>query len=50
MGASARFNVFGFMLLEAYYAYPFQRPDKGWHWGFQLAPGCDKTPMMFDCR
>lgn len=38
-GVSARFNVLGFMILEAYYAYPFQRPAKGWHWGFNLAPG-----------
>jgi Tol biopolymer transport system component len=38
-GAAARFNVLGFLIFEAYYAYPFQRPDKGWHWGFQLAAG-----------
>jgi hypothetical protein len=38
-GLSARFNVLGFMILEAYYAYPWQRPEKGWHWGFNLAPG-----------
>ena len=38
-GISARFNVLGFMILEAYYAYPWQRPEKGWHWGFNLAPG-----------
>ena len=38
-GVSARFNVLGFMILEAYYAYPWQRPEKGWHWGFNLAPG-----------
>jgi outer membrane protein assembly factor BamA len=38
-GVSARFNVLGILILEAYYAYPWQRPDKGWHWGFQLAPG-----------
>ncbi len=38
-GISARFNVLGFMVLEAYYAYPWQRPDKGWLWGFQIAPG-----------
>jgi Tol biopolymer transport system component len=38
-GASARFNVLGFMIMEVYYAYPWQRPDKGWHWGFNLAPG-----------
>jgi hypothetical protein len=38
-GVSARFNVLGFMVLEAYYAYPWQRPEKGAHWGFQIAPG-----------
>lgn len=38
-GVSARMNILGFMILEAYYAYPWQRPDKGWHWGFNLAPG-----------
>ena len=38
-GVSARVNILGFMILETYYAYPWQRPDKGWHWGFNLAPG-----------
>jgi hypothetical protein len=38
-GVGARFNLLGMLILEAYYAYPFQRPDKGWHWGFNLAPG-----------
>jgi outer membrane protein assembly factor BamA len=38
-GLSARFNVLGYAILEAYYAYPFQRPGKGWVWGFQLVPG-----------
>ncbi len=38
-GLSARVNVLGFAVVETYYAFPFQRPDKGWHWGFQLAPG-----------
>lgn len=38
-GFSARTNVLGFLILETYFAYPFQRPDKGWHWGFNLAPG-----------
>jgi surface antigen Omp85-like protein/WD40 repeat protein len=38
-GLSARFNLFGYAVVEAYYAYPFQRPSKGWHFGFQLAPG-----------
>jgi hypothetical protein len=38
-GISARFNLLGFAVLEGYYAYPFQRPDKGWHLGFNLMPG-----------
>jgi hypothetical protein len=38
-GVSARFNVLGFLILEAYYAKPWQRPNKDWHWGFQIAPG-----------
>jgi hypothetical protein len=38
-GISARMNVLGYMVLEAYYAYPFQRPDKGAHFGFVLSPG-----------
>ena len=39
VGAGARFNLFGFLILEAYRAYPFQRPEKGPHWGFVLSPG-----------
>jgi hypothetical protein len=38
-GLSARVNILGYLVLEGYYAYPFQRPDKGWHWGLQIAPG-----------
>ncbi|MGH7466961.1 MAG: peptidase S9 [Longimicrobiales bacterium] len=38
-GVSARFNVLGYLVLEAYYAYPFQRPRQGWHLGFNIAPG-----------
>ncbi len=38
-GVSARFNIINLLILEAYYAFPFQRPEKGWHWGFQVAPG-----------
>jgi hypothetical protein len=38
-GLSARMNILGILILEAYYGYPWQRPDKGWHWGFNLAPG-----------
>ena len=38
-GVGARVNILGFMILEIYYAQPFQRPNKGSHWGFSLAPG-----------
>ena len=32
-GLSARMNLFGAMVLEICYAYPFQRPSKGAHFG-----------------
>src|SRR5262249_25547081 len=38
-GFSARFNILGLMILEAYRAWPFQRPEKGPHWGFVLSQG-----------
>ena len=38
-GIAARTNVLGILILETYYAFPFQRPDRGAHWGFSLAPG-----------
>ncbi len=38
-GLSARINILGYMIFEAYVAHPFQRPGKDWVWGFQLAPG-----------
>jgi len=38
-GVSFRMNVLGYMIFEAYVAHPFQRPQKNWVWGFQLAPG-----------
>jgi outer membrane protein assembly factor BamA len=38
-GVSFRFNLMGYAILEAYLAHPFQRPQKNWIWGFQLAPG-----------
>src|SRR5690606_7176788 len=38
-GISARVSLRGDLGLEAYYAYPFQRPDTGWHWGIRRAPG-----------
>jgi hypothetical protein len=38
-GVSARFNLFGFAVLEAFWVKPYQRPTRGGFWGFQLAPG-----------
>jgi Tol biopolymer transport system component len=38
-GVTARINLLGYAVVEAFYAIPFQRPDKGGHFGFQLAPG-----------
>jgi len=38
-GFSSRFNLLGIFIFEAYWAYPWQRPEKGGHWGFVLAPG-----------
>ena len=39
VGASTRFNLFNVMVFEVYYAYPFQRPVKGGHFGVQFVPG-----------
>jgi hypothetical protein len=39
VGVSTRMNLLGALIFEIFYAYPFQRPDKGAHWGFQLSPG-----------
>ncbi len=39
VGASTRFNLFGALVFEVFYAYPFQRPEKGGHFGLQFAPG-----------
>ncbi|HKJ69296.1 MAG TPA: DPP IV N-terminal domain-containing protein [bacterium] len=38
-GVAARFNLFGYLVGQVYFAYPFQRPEQGWHTGFVLAPG-----------
>ncbi|MEQ9103314.1 MAG: basic secretory protein-like protein [Rhodothermales bacterium] len=38
-GVSTRFNMFGFSVIEIFYAKPFQRPGKGAHFGFQIIPG-----------
>lgn len=38
-GVSARVNILGYIVLETYYAFPFQRPDAGWQLGFRATPG-----------
>jgi Tol biopolymer transport system component len=38
-GVAARFNVLGSLLLEMYYARPFQRTDRTWEWGLRISPG-----------
>ena len=38
-GVSTRLNLFGAAVVEVFWVHPFQRPEKGSHWGFQLAPG-----------
>ena len=38
VGAAARFNVLGALILETYWAYPFQR-NVGGQWGLRFMPG-----------
>ena len=38
-GVSTRVNLFGYTVLEIFYAKPWQRPVKGAHFGFQIIPG-----------
>ena len=38
-GVALRTNLLGFAIVEAYYAYPFQRRGEGAHWGFNFTPG-----------
>ena len=38
-GVAARANLFGALVVELYYAVPFQRPGKGAHWGVNFVPG-----------
>lgn len=38
-GISSRIGVGANLALEIYWAYPFQRPRRGGHFGFQIAPG-----------
>ena len=38
-GVTLRANVLGFAVAQMHLAYPFQRPGRGWVWGFSLSPG-----------
>jgi Tol biopolymer transport system component len=38
-GVTFRTNLFGFAAGQLDFAYPFQRPGRGWVWSFSLAPG-----------
>ena len=38
-GVAGRMNVFGFAVIEVFYARPFQRQGRGGVWGFSLMPG-----------
>lgn len=39
VGATARFNAFGYLIAELNYVHPLDRPGKGWLWQFSLRPG-----------
>ncbi len=38
-GVTSRMNLFGYAVLEIFWAKPHHRPQKGSVWGFQLIPG-----------
>jgi hypothetical protein len=38
-GVTFRANLLGFAVAQVDLAYPFQRPGRGWVWGFSLTPG-----------
>ena len=38
IGAGARVNVFGYLIVEVDYVKPLDR-EKGWHWAFNFTPG-----------
>lgn len=38
-GVTSRLNLFGFAVVEVFYARPFMRPGRGGIWGFSLQPG-----------
>jgi hypothetical protein len=39
VGATLRFNAFGFAVGELDYVKPLDRPERGWLWQFNLTPG-----------
>jgi surface antigen Omp85-like protein/WD40 repeat protein len=38
-GVAFRLNAFGYAILELDYVRPFDRPERGWIWQFNLTPG-----------
>jgi hypothetical protein len=38
-GVTTRMNLLGYMIMEIFYVVPFQRPERGPHFGLQLIPG-----------
>jgi hypothetical protein len=38
-GMATRINVLGFLVMEVYYAVPFQHTEDHGHFGFQILPG-----------
>ena len=38
-GLATRINLFGFLIAEADYVHPNDRPRKGWYWQFSVQPG-----------
>ena len=49
-GFSARMNILGILILEAYYAYPWQRPRKGAHCRLQHGTGLVGEPLEIETR
>jgi len=39
VGAGLRTNVFGFLIIGVHYVYPFDRPQRGWHFQLSISPG-----------
>jgi WD40 repeat protein len=38
-GLAARLNLFGYIVIQGYWAYPFQRPKSNGEWGLLISPG-----------